>query len=163
MTKYNSATSNPTEQTQRRRDLRNNATPAEAALWRWLKSGGAGGWKFRRQHGMGRYVMDFYCPALRLCVELDGSAHDYSFDHDEERTRFLRAQGITVMRFRNEVVWTNPQGIVEEIVRFGKEVTDPTPNPVVASTRFPSSPEEGNRRGARGGGKFLPCKRPKVE
>lgn len=77
--------------------------------------------------------MDFYCPELRLCIELDGSAHDYHYDYDEQRTAFLSAQGISVMRFRNEQVFCNPGWIVEQIIRkYGtreEEATDPTPNP----------------------------------
>jgi len=67
--------------------------------------------------------MDFYCPTLRLAIELDGAVHEAPMAEarDEIRTRFLNEQGITVMRFKNEVVWRNPEVIVEEIVRFGEE------------------------------------------
>lgn len=121
--KYKSAESNPTYQTQSRRDLRNNSTSAEAMLWRYLKGSQAGGYKFRRQHGIGPYIMDFYCPMLRLGIELDGSVHEAPMadEKDEIRTRFLNEQGVTILRFKNEVVWMNPRGIVNEIVRFGEE------------------------------------------
>mgnify|MGYP002622618959 CR=1 FL=1 len=67
--------------------------------------------------------MDFYCPMLKLGIELDGSVHETPMADlkDEIRTRFLNEQGITVMRFKNEAVWMNPKGIVDEIVRFGEE------------------------------------------
>jgi very-short-patch-repair endonuclease len=68
-------------------------TSAEATLWRALKRRGAGGLKFRRQQGIGSYVLDFYCPDRRLCVELDGSSHDYRYEYDEARTQFLAEQG----------------------------------------------------------------------
>ena len=138
---YNTAKANSPQQKDLRKSLRRNMTPAEAALWRALRGRGAGGWKFRRQQGIGPYVLDFYSPELRLCVELDGSSHDYRFEYDEQRTAFLGKQGIRVIRFRNEQVWTSIEGIVAEIVRIGREIqgdtaigdvigdTDPTPNP----------------------------------
>ena len=132
---YNSAEANAASQKDQRMSLRHNLTPAEATLWRALKGRGAGGWKFRRQQGIGPFILDFYCPELRLCVELDGSVHDYSFEYDEQRTAFLNAQGIRVIRFRNEQVFSCFNGVVGEIVRVCneiaavKKVTDPTPNP----------------------------------
>ena len=120
--KYKSAESAPEAQTDLRRQLRNNATPAEATLWRRLKSNGADGYKFRRQHGIGPYVLDFFCPMLRLAIELDGSIHGLQAqaEHDAKRDAFLHELGITVMRFPNEVVWTNIEAIVEAIKEFGK-------------------------------------------
>lgn len=100
-----------------RRSLRNNATPAEKRLWMCLKDSQLDGRKFRRQHGFGKYVMDFYCPSERLCVELDGETHD-SEDaraHDEERTDFLQKHFIRVIRFRNEEVYDNVDSVLERI------------------------------------------------
>ena len=130
---YNTAKANATQHKDIRKSLRRSMTPAEAALWRALRGRGAEGYKFRRQQGIGPYVLDFYCPELRLCVELDGSSHNYRFEYDEQRTAFLNEQGIRVVRFRNEQVWASVDGIVAEIVRIGHEIqgkdTDPTPNP----------------------------------
>ena len=136
---YKSAKSNSCEQRDLRKSLRQNMTPSEAARWLALRGRGAGGYKFRRQQGIGPFVLDFYCPELKLCVELDGSSHDYRFDYDEQRTRFLDEQGIRVIRFQNEQVWSGIEGVVAEIVRIGREikrthadnneVTDPTPTP----------------------------------
>ena len=120
--RYKTAKANSKEQKEQRRALRNNMTPAESLLWRALKGKGAGGFKFRRQQGIGPYVLDFYCPELRLGVELDGDSHDYKFEYDEKRTLFLNEQGIKVIRFRNEQIWANFNGVVEEIVRIGKEI-----------------------------------------
>ena len=116
------AESNPSNQTIERKELRSHATPAEAALWKMLKNSQVGGYKFRRQHGIGPYILDFYCPLLYLGIELDGAAHDAPMadKHDEIRTKFLQQQGITIIRFRNEVVWKNPNAIIEEILRIGK-------------------------------------------
>ena len=119
---YNSAKANPKSQKVLRKALRNNMTPAEAILWRALKGRGAGGFKFRRQQGIGPYVLDFYCPELHLCVELDGSSHDFKYDYDEQRTLFLNEQGIKVVRFRNEQVWTSVDGIVAKIIKIGEEI-----------------------------------------
>ena len=119
---YNSAKANVHEQKEKRCSLRSNTTSAEAVLWRALKGRGADGLKFRRQQGIGPYILDFYCPEIRLCVELDGSSHDYKDDYDEQRTKYLHTQGIRVVRFRNETVWTNLEGIVAEIVRIGREI-----------------------------------------
>jgi len=121
--KYKSAESDPEAQTGLRRQLRNSATPAEATLWRRLKNSGADGYKFRRQHGIGPYVLDFYCPLLRLAIELDGSVHEQYGQavHDAMRDAFLNEQGITVMRFRNEVVWTNIEAIVEAVKEFAEK------------------------------------------
>ena len=120
--KYKSAESNPESQTILRRELRNRSTSAEATLWKLLKNSQAGGYKFRRQHGIGPFVLDFYCPLLRLCIELDGGVHQMPLTDvkDEMRTKFLNEQGITVLRFENDVVWRNPQSIVEKIIEFGR-------------------------------------------
>ena len=129
---YNTAKANAAEQKDQRKSLRQNMTPAEALLWRSLRGRGAGGWKWRRQQGIGPFVLDFYCPALRLCIELDGSAHDYTYEYDEQRTVYLNAQGIRVMRFTNEQVQKSYDGVVAEIIRVCGEMaknTDPTPSP----------------------------------
>ena len=114
--------SNPSATTIKRRDLRNHSTAAEASLWKVLKNSQVGGFKFRRQHGIGPYILDFYCPLLHLGIELDGSAHDAPMadKHDEIRTKYLEEQGITIIRFRNEVVYRNPNAIVEQIIEFAK-------------------------------------------
>ena len=106
-----------------------NLTPAEATLWRALKGRGTGDMKFRRQQGIGPFVLDFYCPEHRLGIEIDGSSHDYKYDYDEKRTEYFREQGIRILRFSNQQVFTSLQGVVAEIVSAAKEDTDPTPNP----------------------------------
>ena len=131
---YNTSEANIAERKSLRKSLRNNLTPAEATLWRALRGKCAGGWKFRRQQGIGPFILDFYCPELRLCIELDGSVHDYSYEYDQRRTAYLAAQGIRVVRFRNEQVFSWLDGVVSEIIRVAKEIadgkdTDPTPDP----------------------------------
>ena len=121
---YKTAKANESEQKILRKELRSHATPAEAVLWKMLKGRNADGMKFRRQQGIGPYVLDFYCPELRLCVELDGSSHDYKYEYDEQRTEFLQNQGIRVLRFSNEQVWQGLDFVVDEIVRVGRLIKD---------------------------------------
>ena len=121
---YKTAKANESEQKILRKELRSHATPAEAVLWKMLKGRNADGMKFRRQQGIGPYVLDFYCPELRLCVELDGSSHDYKYEYDEQRTEFLQKQGIRVLRFRNNQVWQGIDSVVDEIVRVGRLIKD---------------------------------------
>ena len=106
----------------RRRELRSTLTPAEALLWRHLQRSKLQGRKFRRQHSVGPYVLDFYCPSERLAIELDGAAHDHdlAFRRDVLRTTYLAASGVRVMRFENDDVVRNPEGVLASITRcFG--------------------------------------------
>ena len=135
---YPTAKANAAEHKDQRKSLRLNMTPAESLLWRSLRGRGAGGWKWRRQHGIGPFVLDFYCPTLRLCIELDGSAHDYTYEYDERRTAYLKEQGIRVVRFTNDQVQTCHDGVVAEIVRICGEMADNTdPAPRSAEGRLP--------------------------
>ena len=120
--RYKSAKANCLEQKDQRKSLRNHATPAEALLWRALKGKSAAGFKFRRQQGIGPYILDFYCPFLKLCIELDGSSHDYKSEYDAVRTSFLQSQSIRVIRFKNEQVWANVDDVVAEIIRIGNTI-----------------------------------------
>ena len=90
-----------------RRKLRGSLTPAEAAFWKIVQNAKLDGRKFRRQHSVGGYILDFYCPAERLAVELDGDFHfhDAAIEHDHERKLFSRHFAIKVMRFENKQVF----------------------------------------------------------
>src|SRR5690606_22395401 len=92
------AFNNRIELKSRRRALRSSLTPAEARLWSCLQRSQLG-CKFRRQHSIGPFILDFYCPSRRLAIELDGAAHDSecAWHYDEARLRYLRAHGITVI------------------------------------------------------------------
>ena len=81
--------------------MRRNLTPPEARLWRYLKGGNLSGAKFRRQHPVESYILDFYCPAAKLAVEVDGAVHAIpeKIIHDRRRTAWLEAQGIRVLRY----------------------------------------------------------------
>ena len=100
-----------------RKDLRKRLTPAEARLWTMLKGSQLDGRKFRRQHSVGKYILDFYCPSEKLAVELDGDVHFTlpAVHHDNRRRRYLQRMGIKVIRFENKVVFQNPARVLEEI------------------------------------------------
>jgi very-short-patch-repair endonuclease len=102
-----------------RKILRNSLTPAEAKLWSLLKNSQLENRKFRRQHSVGPYVLDFYCPSEKLCIELDGATHftDSGYEYDIARTEYLQALNIRVMRFENKDIFENTEGVLEEIRR----------------------------------------------
>jgi very-short-patch-repair endonuclease len=110
---------------QLRQLLRNESTPAERKLWSALKQSNLGGYKFRRQHSVGRYIVDFYCPAQRLAIELDGDSHftDEAMEYDRERTAFLNALNIRVLRFMNTDVHENLDAVYERILEELKVTT----------------------------------------
>ncbi len=99
-----------------RKKLRKSLTPAEARLWNCLKSKNLGR-KFRRQHSVGDYILDFYCPEIKLAVELDGASHNSSdkFKKDREKDEFLHSVGIKVLRLKSQYVIINLEGVIQEI------------------------------------------------
>lgn len=106
------------EQADQRRWLRRDLTPAEASLWRMLKNRHLENLKFRRQHSVGPYVLDFYCPQLRLGIELDGQSHEGQGYKDEQRSAYLwQKKKITVLRYENRVVFEQPEVIFADIQR----------------------------------------------
>ncbi len=90
---------------QRARTLRANQTDSEARLWGELRGRKLQRWKWRRQAPIGPFVADFFCPAARLVVELDGSQHLDQVEYDARRTRFLEQRGLRVIRFGSEQIW----------------------------------------------------------
>ncbi|MEI7037907.1 endonuclease domain-containing protein [Fulvimonas yonginensis] len=118
----------PTGTRNHARALRRSCTEAEQALWYRLRGGRLGGLKFRRQHPVPPYVADFYCEACKLVVELDGSRHDDQTDR--ERTRFLEAKGLRVLRFWNNEILQQTDAVLEVILRTAHDRTlTPTPLP----------------------------------
>ena len=99
------------------RELRQQKTEAEVVMWELLRSRRLAGKKFRRQHLVGCYVLDFYCHEVSLAVELDGGQHntDPARRHDSRRTKFLESRGIRVLRFWNNEVLEDLEGVVEGI------------------------------------------------
>ncbi len=104
-----------------RKHLRNNSTSAEAELWNILKHSQVGGFKFRRQHSVGKYILDFYCPKLRLAIELDGEPHAdlQMIIRDTERDAWLAKNQINVLRYENRWVFEYPEVIKEDIIEIG--------------------------------------------
>ena len=100
-----------------RKFLRNNSTPAEIRLWIHIKNKQLAGRKFRRQHSIDNFILDFYCPAEELCIELDGGYHNTQKQSakDKERDSILKSYGIKVLRFRNELVFQDCDGVLETI------------------------------------------------
>ena len=100
-----------------RRALRNDLTPAEAALWNLLKNNKLEGRKFRRQHSIKNYIVDFYCPSAKLIIELDGSAHDNlgQSNADYLRDQDLNKLGYKVLRFENDLIFNHPDEVVNAI------------------------------------------------
>ena len=117
--------------------LRREETPTERMLWKHLRGKQLDGYRFRQQHGFGPYILDFYCPSLRLCIELDGEVHETpeAMQHDKDRTLFLNQNRIQVIRFRNEEVETDVGNVLQKIRDFINVVINPkkvvqTPNPL---------------------------------
>ncbi|KAB7733035.1 DUF559 domain-containing protein [Rudanella paleaurantiibacter] len=100
-----------------RQSLRNEATEAEEALWACLRRSQLAGRKFRRQHSVGYFVLDFYCPSERLAIELDGSVHDEIAvqAYDEERQQAIESLNIRVLRFRNDEVLHHVDSVLMRI------------------------------------------------
>ncbi len=110
-----------------RRELRQRQTPAESLLWSQLRNRQLANRKFRRQHSIGGYVVDFYCAEEKLIVEVDGSIHDTSEAQrsDAEREEALYSLGLTLLRFRNEQVLE----IIDYVLQKITENLTPGPSP----------------------------------
>lgn len=120
-----------------RKELRNESTLAEKKLWSALQHSRLDGYKFRRQHSVGHYILDFYCPSQRLAIEVDGDSHftDDAIAYDEERTVFLNALNIRVLRFLNTDVYNNLDTVRERIL---EEIKSPSSPPLAVTTPSPS-------------------------
>jgi len=108
---------------ERARALRRRLSPPEARLWVRLRRRQLRGLKFRRQHPIGPYILDFYCPEARLAVEVDGQSHDHPdrIAHDRRRTAWLREQSIRVMRLAAESVRVHLDDVLDFIARTAGE------------------------------------------
>ena len=95
--------------------MRHVATRSEGRLWYWLRDRPFAGFKFRRQHPIGPYIADFYCPRLKLVVEVDGGHHQTPDMHayDDERTRWLETRGIEVLKIPNVLFIRDAAQVIE--------------------------------------------------
>jgi very-short-patch-repair endonuclease len=130
-------------ETVRARQFRKKETWAEKVVWRWLRSRRFSGYKFRRQHPLGDYYLDFFCEEAKLAIELDGSQHGDPFQqtHDAKRAQFLNLRGIKVLRFWNSHLRRNAQSIRDTIFY---ELQKRAPRPLPDYTR-PISANEKNQ------------------
>jgi very-short-patch-repair endonuclease len=132
-------------------------TSSEVRVWLYLRRRQLDGWKFRRQAPIGDYIVDVYCPAARLVVELDGSSHDeHQFDHDQRRQAWLESKGYKVLRLSAEYPDQDPiEGVWEEIdLALSQAHVLPTHGEVARCTGLigQSSPLVGRWRAKRAGG-----------
>ena len=111
----------------RARGLRRDTTDAEAVLWRHLRNRSLAGRKFRRQHSLGRYIVDFVCLETFLVVEVDGGQHAADKDRDVRRTEWLNSEGFRVLRFWNNEVLSNIDGV---LITIESALKGPHPNPL---------------------------------
>jgi very-short-patch-repair endonuclease len=125
--------------TKRARELRVNTTLPERRLWARLRGAQMEGLSFRRQHPVGPYILDFYCPTAKVAIELDGDQHgtDAALAYDAARTRFINGKGIRVIRFSNYDLMKNFDAVLEAIYRAVKET------PTRSARRAPTSPFQG--------------------
>ena len=117
--------SNRKELCEERKVLRTFGTAAEAVLWTALKAKRLDGWRWRRQFSIGGYILDFYCPKAKLCVELDGASHftPYGLEADAARTEYLNQLGIRVLRFENRVLKESPELVIGAIKDVLNEIS----------------------------------------
>ena len=105
----------------RARRLRHDATDAERAIWRLLRNRRLSEYKFRRQHPIGPFIVDFYCHSKRLVIELDGGQHAEQVARDNRRTQWLEERGHRVLRFWDNDVLKNSEGVLEVILSHLEE------------------------------------------
>jgi len=105
------------------RNLRKKQTNAEALLWEIIRNKQVSGLKFRRQHPIGNYIADFYCPEKSLVIELDGSIHgkEEQKKHDKERDAIMKQHNINVIRFSNDDVFEKIEEVIQTIIDISNQ------------------------------------------
>ena len=98
------------------KELHRNMSLAEVKLWMHLRDHHVGNIHFRNQHAIGNYIVDFFAPRRKLIIELDGSQHLEQEEYDEERTLYLVSQGYKVIRFWNNQVMNDIEGVIKAII-----------------------------------------------
>ena len=124
-------TYNRKSQKGKRQFLRTHATHAERILWYSLKQRQILGYKFRRQHGIKEYVVDFYCPELKLANEADGESHETeeAKRYDQYRQREIEKEGVRVLRFTDNDIVGNPDSVVKSIEQEVLRLSSSRPPP----------------------------------
>ena len=106
--------------------LRNNMTLSEVLLWQQLKGKQLLGCDFHRQKPILNYVVDFYCPSLKLIIEVDGFSHDFKIEYDQKREKELEKMGLNLLRFQDVEIKRDIGNVIQRIVNWIGEHT-PTP------------------------------------
>ena len=101
---------------QRAKEIRVEQTLAETKIWKIIRNRQLGGYKFRRQHPIGRFIVDFFCEQAHLIIELDGDSHADQVEYDRDRTKWLQDRGYHVIRFTNRQVHQNLEGVAENVL-----------------------------------------------
>jgi len=114
--------------TGRARELRNNATPAEKKLWPYLSARKLAGIRFNRQVCIGPFICDFAARSHKLIVEIDGDSHGHRISYDDRRTRYLERQGYRVVRFWNNDVLNNLEGVLRQLEEVAEYTLSPSPS-----------------------------------
>jgi very-short-patch-repair endonuclease len=122
------------------RQMRHEPTPAEDQLWEYLRNRQIMGVKFQRQHGIGKFVVDFYCAEAQLVVEADGTIHQYTAEEDSVRQEFLGNLRFKVLRFTNQEILSSPGHVIEQIKMS------------IAESRASKTPDSPFLRSGEGGG-----------
>ncbi len=120
---------NKSSQKSQRRFLRKNMPNAEQALWSNLKNKQLNGYKFRRQYSVDQYILDFYCPQAKLGIEVDGPSHfrKSGIRTDEKRTSHMESYGIQIVRFTNNDIYENLEGVLNSILDNLSKADDSKP------------------------------------
>lgn len=120
----------------RRKQLRNNLTIAEASLWNYLQGRKFHRRKFRRQYSIGTYIVDFYCPEEKLAIELDGEVHrnDGVFSQDQKKMQYFQELGIKVLRFENKLVFEQLEFV---LIKIEQAMFKTTPSSDIRSESTP--------------------------
>lgn len=140
---------NNQNQKERRRELRRNQTETEKILWQELRGRKFKNSKFYRQYSIGPYILDFFCPQIRLAIEVDGEQHKENMIYDEERDNFLKDKDITTIRFWNEEILNDLEKVLERIKNnplsppYNKEEIRENPSLVVREGRLRWPSERG--------------------
>jgi very-short-patch-repair endonuclease len=118
---------NKTSEKEKRQLLRKNMPKAEVIMWSRLKQKQLLGYKFRRQYSVGFYVIDFYCPELKLAIEIDGTSHfrEGAEYYDSNRQESIEQPGIKFLRFNNKEVYKNLNGVLEVIIDTVRTIRKP--------------------------------------
>ncbi len=137
---------NPLGSKQFRRNLRNDSTIHEQLLWGQLRGKRFHGLRFLRQYGVGKYILDFYCPQKKFAIELDGSQHQEQNDYDRARTAFLESLEIRVFRVWNNEINTNMEGVLMGIEQKIFDLEPPLTPPSVQGGEAPRHKNPPKRR-----------------